>query len=150
MYIYLFPFSDGKQIFGMDPSAFWRAQQTKMRNVFQHGDRRENAMVGISIREAARPSPEGERNAGIRLECWERAVEELWEALVLMRLKGGENSLTGNLWHWGIHNILFWNTLDLKSEPESRQHPIPMNLLQDGHTLQLDPGDIFFLPLKTL
>lgn len=64
--IYLFPSSDGKQIFGMDPNAVWRAQQATMRNVFQHGDRRENVMVGVSIREAARPSPPGEQNAGIR------------------------------------------------------------------------------------
>lgn len=40
-----------------------------MRDVFQHGERSENVMVGVSIREAARPSPEEEQNAGIRLEC---------------------------------------------------------------------------------
>lgn len=54
-------------------------------------------MVGVSIREAARPSPEGEQNAGIRLECWGRAMEDLWEALVLLQPMGGENLVTGNL-----------------------------------------------------
>lgn len=51
-----------------------------------------------ALRDAARPSGEGERNAGMRLECWGRAVEDLWEALVLLQLMGRENSVTGNLW----------------------------------------------------
>lgn len=57
---------------------------------------KENVMVGVSIREAARPSPEWELNAGIRLGCWGRAMEDFWEALALLQLLGGENSGTDN------------------------------------------------------
>lgn len=34
-------------------------------------------------------------NAKVKLECWERAIKELWEPLILMQLMGGQNSARG-------------------------------------------------------